>query len=97
MYEDATSIEENVIGTNDLSIFPNPATEYITIQTSEGFEPSGGSEIQIFNTLGECVIELADVQHLGDVGHLQRIEVSHLPRGVYYIRIGSRTQMFVKM
>jgi len=43
------------------------------------------------------VIEFADVQHLGDVGHLQRIDVSHLSRGVYYVRIGNRTQMFVKM
>ncbi|MBS3999049.1 MAG: T9SS type A sorting domain-containing protein [Desulfobulbaceae bacterium] len=53
--------------------------------------------MKIFNTLGECVIEFADVQHLGDVGHLQRIDVSNLSRGVYYVRIGNRTQMFVKV
>ncbi len=29
------------------------------------------AKIKIFNMLGECVIELADVQHLGDVGHLK--------------------------
>ncbi|PKL85075.1 MAG: hypothetical protein CVV22_09620 [Ignavibacteriae bacterium HGW-Ignavibacteriae-1] len=78
-------------------IHPNPASEYITIQTSEVLETSEVSGVQIINTLGECVIELADVQHLGDVGHLKRIDVSNLPRGVYYVRIGSRTQMFVKV
>ncbi len=78
-------------------IYPNPASEYITIQTSEVLETSEVSEIKIFNTLGECVIEFPDVQHLGDVGHLQRIDVSHLPRGVYYVHIGSRTQIFVKI
>ncbi|PKL84633.1 MAG: hypothetical protein CVV22_11890 [Ignavibacteriae bacterium HGW-Ignavibacteriae-1] len=92
-----TNVESEILQ-NKLNIFPNPAMDYITItKPSEGFEPSEGSEVKIFNTLGECVIELADVQHLGDVGHLQRIYISHLPRGVYYVRIGIRTQMFVKM
>ncbi len=94
-----TSITESVQISTIIS--PNPATEYIEIavdinptvnrRVDEGFE------VKIFNLLGECVIELADVQHLGDVGHLQRVDISHLPRGVYYLRIGSRTQMFVKM
>ncbi|MBE2188870.1 MAG: T9SS type A sorting domain-containing protein [Desulfobulbaceae bacterium] len=92
----STSVKSDY--STSLTVFPNPASEYITItKPSKGFEPSEGSEIKIFNTLGECVIELTDVQHLGDVGHLQRIDVSNLPRGVYYLRIGSRTQMFVKM
>jgi hypothetical protein len=92
--EDETNLGEQIL-------YPNPATEYIEIAVD--INPTVNrrvdeiSEIHIFNTLGECVIELADVQHLGDVGHLQRINVSHLPRGVYYIRIGSRTQMFVKV
>ncbi|MBE2189665.1 MAG: VCBS repeat-containing protein [Candidatus Kapabacteria bacterium] len=91
-----TSITESVQISAIIS--PNPASEYITIsKPSEGFEPSEGSAVQIFNTLGECVLELADVQHLGDVGHLQRIDISHLHRGVYYLRLGNRTQMFVKM
>jgi hypothetical protein len=64
------------------------------LETSEVYKVS---DIKIFNTLGECVIELADVQHLGDVGHLQRIDISHLPTGVYYLRVGYRTQMFVKV
>ena len=85
--EDETNSGEQIL-------YPNPATEYITItKPSEGFEPSEGSEIKIYNTLSECVMSV-ETRHAVS---LQRINISHLPRGVYYIRIGSRTQMFVKM
>ncbi|MCO5251452.1 MAG: T9SS type A sorting domain-containing protein [Candidatus Kapabacteria bacterium] len=94
MFTDPTSIEENVIGTNDMSIFPNPASEYITItKPSEGFEPSEVSGVQIFNTLGECVLK----ESIHPMTPSHRMNVEHLPSGVYYLRIGSRTQMFVKM
>jgi hypothetical protein len=91
------SVYESKLSEADLKIHPNPATEYITIQISEVFKTSEVSDIKIYNMLGECVIELTDVQHLGDVGHLQRIDASHLPRGMYYLCIGNRTQMFVKV
>ncbi len=62
--------EKNAAG---MKVFPNPASEYIEIrQPSEGFKPSEGSNIKIYNSFGECVMELPDVQHLGDVGHLKR-------------------------
>jgi hypothetical protein len=79
---------------NGLFIFPNPASEYITItKPSEGFEPSEGSGIKIYNTLGECVMNVETRLAVS----LQRLDISHLPTGVYYLRIGNRTQMFVKM
>jgi hypothetical protein len=78
-----------------LSIFPNPASEYIEItKPSEGFEPSEGSEFKIYNTLGECVSHLTPTLSEGEG---VRLDVSHLPRGVYYLRIGNWTQMFVKI
>ncbi|PKL84632.1 MAG: hypothetical protein CVV22_11885 [Ignavibacteriae bacterium HGW-Ignavibacteriae-1] len=91
---DPTSVELNIVE-DGISIFPNPAMDYITItKPSEGFEPSEGSEIRIYNTLGECVINLPST---GSGSDNSRIDISHLPRGVYYVRIGIRTQMFVKM
>ena len=92
-----TSVNENSV--NDIiSVFPNPATEFIEISSHTiNRRVDEIAEIKIFNTLGESIIELPDVQHLGDVGHLQRINISHLPRGVYYVRMGNRTEMFVKM
>jgi photosystem II stability/assembly factor-like uncharacterized protein len=89
-----TDVQESVIASH-FSIHPNPTSEYITIsKPSEGFKPSEGSDIKIFNMLGECVgeIPLSPPLPKGET----RIDISHLPRGVYYLRIGNRTQMFVK-
>jgi len=37
----------------------------------------------------------SDVQHLGDVGHLKRIDISNLPVGIYFIQIGNYLQKFM--
>ncbi len=82
---------------NGIRIHPNPATDYITIQTSVGFKTSEVSDNKIFNMLGECVITTPSAAHTPlQEGNL-RIDVSHLPTGVYYIRVGNQTQMFVKV
>jgi hypothetical protein len=97
-FDIATSVIE-VADELQYKLFPNPASEYITIsKPSEGFEPSEGSDVKIFNMLGECVMT-APTAHpsTGSGSDNLRIDISHLPRGVYYIRIGSRSKMFVKM
>ncbi|MCO5250240.1 MAG: T9SS type A sorting domain-containing protein [Candidatus Kapabacteria bacterium] len=53
-------------------------------------------DIKIFNTLGECV-STTPHPSTGSGSDILRIDISHLSRGVYYLRIGSRTQMFVKV
>ncbi len=96
VHQDPVSVKEFDIA---LGLYPNPATDYIEINLASWTPPARWSpaDIKIINTLGECVIELADVQHLGDVGHLQRIDVSQLPPGVYFLRIGDKSRKFVKM
>lgn len=81
---------------NNITIHPNPAMEYITIQTSEVLETSEVSEVKIYNMLGECV-NLTPHPSKGSGSRNLRIDVSYLPRGVYYLCIGSQTQMFVKV
>jgi photosystem II stability/assembly factor-like uncharacterized protein len=94
----ATSVWE-IANSSSIILHPNPASEYIEINSA--INPTVNrrvdetAEIKIFNTLGECVIELPDVQHLGDVGHLQRIDVSNLPRGVYFVRFGNKFEKFM--
>ncbi|MCO5250646.1 MAG: T9SS type A sorting domain-containing protein [Candidatus Kapabacteria bacterium] len=87
---------ENDVQYADLKIFPNPASEYIEIAVdinpTVNRRVDEGSEIRIFNTLGECVMTV-ETRH---VVSLPRIDISHLPRGIYYIRIGTHTQIFVK-
>ncbi|MBS3998888.1 MAG: T9SS type A sorting domain-containing protein [Desulfobulbaceae bacterium] len=93
-----TSVEDSEVSkSNGIILSPNPATEYIeinaTINPTVNRRVDEGSEIKIFNTLGECVLTVETIHELS----LQRIDISHLPRGVYYLRIGSQTQMFVKI
>ena len=79
---------------NQIVLSPNPASDYIEIgKPSEGFEPSEGSVIKIYNSFGELVI--TDVQLLRDVGHLKRIDISHLPAGLYFIQIGNYSEKFM--
>ncbi len=76
-----------------LNVFPNPAKDFIDIQTSKVLETSEVSKVQIFDMLG---IEMFSVVMGLDLS-TQRINISHLPAGVYYIRIGDKVEKFVKM
>ena len=77
-----------------IQITPNPAGEYITIslKPSEGFEPSEGSAINIYNTLGEKVWFVGTCRDL-----FARIDISDLPKGIYFVKVGGETKKFVKM
>ncbi|MEI6091488.1 MAG: T9SS type A sorting domain-containing protein [bacterium] len=81
-------------GSNIIQIIPNPAGDFITIslKPSEGFEPSEGSAISIYNTLGEKVM-LVSARHAVQ----PRINISDLPKGIYFVKVGSETAKFVKL
>jgi hypothetical protein len=93
------SLEDDVeqFSTNDLelSISPNPASDFITISLSnKGLKPFVTTDkVQIFDVLG---IEVMSVVTGLDLS-AQKIDVSNLPVGVYFIRIGTRVEKFVKM
>jgi hypothetical protein len=83
-------------------LFPNPATDYIEISYPEGLgvdnSPSnqrGLGGVNIYNTLGECVLT-TPYPSTGSGSENLRIDISHLTRGVYFIKIGERVQIFVK-
>ncbi|MEI6088925.1 MAG: T9SS type A sorting domain-containing protein [bacterium] len=77
-----------------IKITPNPAGDFITIalKPSEGFEPSESSAIQIYNTLGEKVMTVEQTP-----SSVQRINISDLPKGIYFVKVGGETAKFVKM
>jgi hypothetical protein len=76
-------------------VFPNPASDYIEIiNPSEGCQPSEGSKIKIYNTFGECVMNLTPALSEGEG---VRMNIEHLPAGVYFVRICNNFQKFVKM
>ncbi len=84
-------------GNTNLIISPNPAKEFIEVsKPSEGLQPSEGSaNVKIFNVFGETVstsVCSADTSASGG----QRIDVSGLPSGVYFVRVGDKVGKFLK-
>ncbi len=90
-YKDTTvsvwKIKENPI---DFSIYPNPASNFIkiSIENEAGLLPR---EVQILDLLGLVVTKL----ELNDGNN--RIDISNLPRGTYFIKVGDKVEKFVKM
>ncbi|MCL5991535.1 MAG: T9SS type A sorting domain-containing protein [Bacteroidetes bacterium] len=72
---------------DEIGIYPNSATDYIEITN-----PLNCSEIRIYNTLSECVVAVET--GLRPVSS-ERIDISGLPAGVYYIRIGNSINKFM--
>jgi WD40 repeat protein len=79
--------------------YPNPASDYIEITISIGARPNGNEAspiaseyIQIFNTLGEIILTVEQTSPT-----VQRIDISNLTSGIYFIRIGNKIEKFVKM
>jgi photosystem II stability/assembly factor-like uncharacterized protein len=82
-----TNITEKPETISSLSISPNPSSNTITINYPEKMY---GEPIKIFNTMGIPVWSgIAD-------GERKMIEVSNLPAGAYFMRLGKETGIFVK-
>jgi hypothetical protein len=67
--------------TGKLAVYPNPVTNILTIET----ELVGN--LQIFNLLGQQVLTGKTAQQL---------DVSALPKGTYFLKIGEEQAKFVK-
>ncbi|MEI6090402.1 MAG: immunoglobulin domain-containing protein [bacterium] len=97
-----TKWDEAGISDNENSriiVTPNPAGDHIEISLdrwspSARWTPSKWDEIQIYNTLGECLInyELRITKY-----EKTRIDITYLPVGFYFIKIGNYTEKFVVM
>ena len=87
-----TGVEDDNVISSNCSIYPNPANDYIIIQPSEGFKPSEGSNIKICNTYGEVLMQVEQTPP-----SVQRIDISKLVPGIYFIKIGNRVEKFVKI
>ncbi len=99
-----TTAENNSIKLQ-LHISPNPASDYINITlpinmfSNPSLKHGVGNvveNVQIFDMLGVEVIHPVSYAATPQDGNL-RIDISHLPAGVYYVRIGDKVEKFVKM
>jgi photosystem II stability/assembly factor-like uncharacterized protein len=82
---------------NNFEISPNPAGDFITIALG-AINPMlqhrvvSDSQICIYNTLGEKMLSAGNSSDLPI-----RINISDLPKGMYFVKAGSETAKFVKM
>jgi chitinase len=84
----ATGLASSAIESNlGLSIFPNPALDHISIQSSlTGLEQEN---VQIYNSAGMKVLTI-------ETGKLTEIDISGLSTGIYLVRCLDKTATFVK-
>jgi hypothetical protein len=87
---------------NSLFIYPNPASDYIIVRANgySSIREDGILEpIRIFDVFGKCV--LSTPSSLRDATPQEgnfRIDVSSLPAGVYFVRIGAEPPVkFIKL
>ncbi len=78
---------------NGIIISPNPAEDYIEIKVGAR-HALPNPDIRILNVFGEIVKN--PTQTLPE-GEGLRIDVSGLPSGVYFVKIGKNVQKFIKI
>jgi hypothetical protein len=78
-----TGITPVVRSSESFSIYPDPATSILNINSS-GFS---GQRMQVYNILGNSIL---------DVQYQNSIDVSNLSPGIYFIRMGNVIKRFVK-
>ena len=83
------------------SVFPNSAEEYIEIKDARAEHALPLQDIKIYNMLGECVMSAGGAGGThpfvpSQEGNI-RINVSCLPSGVYFVRVGDWVGRFLKI
>ena len=72
---------ESFLTTEDVQLYPNPATDKIKLNFNKGTE----ADFSVFDLLGKLVIYQPNVS----ISHSHTIDVSKLNNGVYFVRINS--------
>jgi hypothetical protein len=100
----------NETNENSISIYPNPAEDYIEItlgrhNVNKALQPLvQDGEFEIYDVLGNVVVDYVASKSTSvplnrDTsagGGQVRIDISHLPSGLYFVKIGNRVEKFVK-
>jgi hypothetical protein len=99
--EKVVSVEDQDLKSEvEITVYPNPVQDYIELEFSPLLRVAGGVfEVAIYNILGENMPNLSSAGGGGNAvagGGQFRIDVSNLPPGMYFIKIGDRVQKFVK-
>lgn len=76
---------------NQSMITPNTTSDYIEINLDNVLPNEPNKQISIYNSLGNCIMSVSANNYM----HLQRVEISQLPPGVYYVLIGNKATKLV--
>jgi hypothetical protein len=88
-YYPNTSVNDEPLNKPSFRIYPNPATEILTIKFTDS---NSKEQVQIFNSIGVLIKEMEIVQIL-------QINITDLPCGLYFIRLTNQpqqTRKFIK-
>ena len=81
---------------NYLIISPNPATDYLKIESS--FDNITELSLDIYNSTGKCI--LTKILNADGGLLLDKIDISQLAQGIYFLKLGAenfrQTQRFIK-
>lgn len=107
MYENPTSVNNYETNHSNYIIYPNPTSDFITINLESigacSIENSIGANpiasIEIYDVLGILVAQTPTsvFNSQTKVLDLPRINISHLPAGVYFMKVGNCIVKFVKI
>jgi hypothetical protein len=80
------SLKEESLQTTNFKIYPNPTHSHLTIKSSEQIFSLG-----IFNSTGQLVLEPHPSHLATDID----LNVSSLPKGIYFIRVNQAQALMV--
>ncbi len=83
-----TSITENKLIADNISVFPNPAKDYLNVELTAS---KRSITIEIRNISGEL---LYNEKNIDDVNVLKKLDVSDYPNGIYIIKIQNGEGVF---
>ncbi|MHB8259918.1 MAG: T9SS type A sorting domain-containing protein [Bacteroidia bacterium] len=88
---EAIGINKVINNKNQVSIYPNPASINLTLTLSKG---EGTSNIEIYNTIGECVHrQMITSPSPPSKGETYTIDVSDLAEGIYNLQISTSSNL----
>ncbi|MFC2100981.1 LamG-like jellyroll fold domain-containing protein [Bacteroidota bacterium] len=92
-FDPCAGIKENDLHTN-LQIFPNPGSTELTILITD--IDNSTFQIAIYNSLGELITNKNWNNYLPDNCFTDKIDISNYPKGVYYLKITSANNFFIR-
>jgi hypothetical protein len=91
-WEENMSIQDNNVGFTELSIYPNPASDKITVSLTT--EKEENVQISIYDMLGKVLYSVPSMQIRGQ--HKENIDVSSFAQGLYLLRITTMEGIITK-